>query len=529
MQIKKHFLLSFYFYFFVLGIFGISSLEGAQWSQIRTIGNNSSFMPDVAVDRHGDAVAVFIHFDGSNQRIQTAIRPFEKHWTTLPQFLSTVGQDAENPKVAISPKGNATSVWKINSGSDFIVQAANLDFKNEQWETFDLTDPVNLSANPVVGVDSKGNSLVVWSIFDGTSYHIQSAIHKHGKPNDQWVMLNDIIVNGAFNLDLTLDVSGNAVLVWEGTVGFINVIQAATLSFGAHTWKQTSNISPSDLQSIDPKVDVDDAGNAIVIWSEGIGFDHIASAKLAFGSTSWINTSNPTSVNESSSPDIAVDPAGNAVAIWKRFVDFSTTVVEAATLPKGSLTWTPSVILSSSLLITEPGIVVDKQGNAVAIWSASGVLQEASLPFNGNWKPTISLTSSAIGVGGQRIAMSPCAFAVVVYTAQVFSLSQEVVQTLHSKGLFPPSPPKNLKGEVIKNEFLTQTEFAYKLTWESSDDLCVIQYFVRRNGKLIGIVPKKDPLQFIDHQRNKKIKDIYSVTAVKSDGTESSALTITLP
>lgn len=508
-----------------------SGLEAAEWSHIRTIGENVSFSPDVAVAKNGDAVSVFIHYDGSNQRVQSSIRPFHKHWKTLSQFISPAGFNAENPRVAISPDGNATSVWKIDSGFQFIVQAATLNFDKGTWSSAeDLTVPVDLVADPIIAVDSRGNSLAVWAIFDGIFYHIQSAVLKNScHRRHGWKRLNDIIVDGAFGLDIAIDPKGNAVLAWEGRVGFKGVIQAATLAKGSKSWLQTADVSPSNQQSEFPKVGVDREGNAILVWDQGISIHHIASAKLAFGSINWINTSDPSDIADRSVfPDLAVDPAGNAVAVWKTFIDPSTTNVEAATLAAGSFTWTPRVILTSSLLITDTEVVVDKQGNAVAIWSATGVLQSSSLPYGGSWSPPIDITPSTIGVGGQRIAMTPCAFAVVAYTAQVFASSQEIVQAVHSKGLFPPSPPSNLEGSTTKSRFLTQTEIVNKLTWDPSLDTCVKQYYIRRNSKLIGKVPAKGPYEFYDEKHN-KMKDVYSLTAVKANGTESTALTITLP
>lgn len=415
-----------------------SSSSDIEWSKNKTIGINDSYAADIAVNDRGDAIAVFIHFDGSNQRVQTSIRPHGRHWETIKHFLSPPRFDAEVPQVAISPKGyDAFAIWKVHADSQYIVQAVTFNIANEGHPTFtNLTGPVDLGADPVIGVDASGNALAVWSIFDGSSYRIQSAIHySHGHDchDEEWCMLDEIIVDGAFNIDLAINPSGNAVIVWEGRIGFKNVIHAATLHHGSQRWVRTADVSPSNTQSNSPKVEMDKNGNAVAIWSEGVALHHIAAAKLLFGSTTWVSTSDPTSTVPSSFPDIAVDPAGNAVAVWVTFVSHSTTSVEASTLPAGSLTWSDPVILASSLVITEPQVVVDKHGNAIATWPASGFLQTSVLPFGKSWEPPQTLTSSLIGVGGQRIAMNPSGFAAITYTAQVFAVSQEIVQAVHGK------------------------------------------------------------------------------------------------
>ena len=73
------------------------SLEGANinnQSSIQTIGSNTSFSSDVATDTKSDVFAVFIHSDGSNQRIQSAVRLRERPWKTIERYLSPAGSDA---------------------------------------------------------------------------------------------------------------------------------------------------------------------------------------------------------------------------------------------------------------------------------------------------------------------------------------------------------------------------------------------------------------------------------------------------
>lgn len=437
MQTLRHFFILACLICLSTSLWSHSSSRDSNWSQNRTIGENVSYAPDVAINDAGDAVTVFIHSDGEHQRVQASIRLCGKHWKKLKHFLSPSGVDAEVPQVAISPKGDdAAAVWKVHSNSQYIVQAATLDIDSKNGSTLtSLTGAVDLGADPIIGVNLQGNALAIWSIFDGTLYHIQSAIHyhrHHHSHKDQWVMLDDIIVDGAFELDLALDSAGNAILVWEGRSGFKNIIQAATLRCGSHSWVRTADVSPSNTQSNSPRVATDKGGNAVVVWSEGVTLDHIAAAKLPSGSTTWIGTSNPSSSVPSSFPDVAVDPAGNAVAVWVTFAG-SHTNVEASTLPSDSLTWTNPITLASSLVITDPQVVVDKHGNAISIWSASGFLQAASLPFNKNWTIPETITPPTIGVGGQRMAMTPHGFAVITYTAQVFASSEEVVQAVHSE------------------------------------------------------------------------------------------------
>jgi len=84
-----------------------------------------------------------------------------------------------------------------------------------------------------------------------------------------------------------------------------------------------------------------------------------------------------------------------------------------------------------------------------------------------------------------------------------------------------PLPPRHLRGKTLKTEFLTQIEYAHKITWNPSDDPTVVGYKLRRNGLLIATLLATDPAEYIDHQRPKKGVDVYALTAVNIEGVES--------
>ncbi|MBA3721338.1 MAG: hypothetical protein H0W88_02935 [Parachlamydiaceae bacterium] len=89
-------------------------------------------------------------------------------------------------------------------------------------------------------------------------------------------------------------------------------------------------------------------------------------------------------------------------------------------------------------------------------------------------------------------------------------------------------PPHKLRGEVIKNKFLTQTDIVNFLTWKASLDDTVTSYNVYRDGELIGTVLATSRLEFVDHNRRDDKTYVYEVVAANSDGVLSSPVTIEL-
>jgi len=89
----------------------------------------------------------------------------------------------------------------------------------------------------------------------------------------------------------------------------------------------------------------------------------------------------------------------------------------------------------------------------------------------------------------------------------------------------PPSPPTNLKGVRIKDQFALQTDLINRLTWTPSPSAGVVGYQITRNGQLIATVPSST---YEDHDRKKKEVDVYTVKAVSINGLVSSSVTVTV-
>ncbi|MFI0434322.1 MAG: hypothetical protein ACH350_01165 [Parachlamydiaceae bacterium] len=517
--------IQFFIYFLVLSF---ASLEAEDWSLPKTIGSTVSSASDIAVDDAGDAICVFLHSEGINQRVRSAFRPSKQEWIIFDDALSSTDLNATSPHVAMSKIGNATAVWEATGFAHPFIQTATFDIKKNRWSTpFNLTGPIELGADPIVGIDHEGNSLVIWSIFDGVSFRIQSAILSHAESN--WTYLAEMIVERAYNLDLAIDPAGNAVLVWEGSAGFKTIIQAAVLHYGTYRWVQTHDVTPSNVSSTLPKIGVNQAGDAIAVWSEQFFiFTSISSAKLLFGTTTWGPINKLTSQMNSHFPDIAVDPKGNAVAVWVDFPNENQASMQAATLKAGSSIWSNPTTLATSSTMISPEVVTDKQGNAVAVWVAAEGVQTSLLPIGQNWSAPETITAPEGGaITSQGIAMSPCSFAVITYTAQILSI--QLIEAVHSKKIFPPMLDLDLRGKMMKWDCHPFLRCKNRLKWNPDSSGCVTHYLLKKNGKVIAKIPEHGPYKYDDRVLCQSRKNAYTVTAVKSNGATYTSSTVVLP
>jgi hypothetical protein len=79
--------------------------------------------PEIAFDKKGNALALWERFDGANFRIEAALRPLEGSFAAA-DMISAGGRDADSPRVAVDKKGNALAVWRRSDGTNVRIEAA---------------------------------------------------------------------------------------------------------------------------------------------------------------------------------------------------------------------------------------------------------------------------------------------------------------------------------------------------------------------------------------------------------------------
>ena len=95
--------------------------------------------------------------------------------------------------------------------------------------------------------------------------------------------------------------------------------------------------------------------------------------------------------------------------------------------------------------------------------------------------------------------------------------------------VIPSAPGLSFQGHRCQNKFAARTEYVNSLSWKRITDPAVMNDMIYRNGTLIATVPASGPFEFIDHDRPKHQRDIYTLVAVNGSGVASSSQTLTLP
>jgi len=357
--------------------------------------------PQLGIDQAGDTVAVWVRFDGSNEIVQAADRPAGGSWAAAVN-LSAAGEDAEDPRLAVDPAGDAVAVWRRYDGSNVVIEAA-VRTAGGSWGA-----PVRLSAGgenadePSVGLDRAGNAVAVWRRYDGFDDIVQAATRAAGGAWQAPIDLSDAGQN-AYEPQIAVDEGGDAVAVWARSDGSHTIIQAANRPVNG-SWGTSVDLSAAGENAAEPQVAVDAAGDAIAVWQRFNGADNVVQAAARPAGGIW---QSPVDLSESaedaSYPEVAVTPGGDAVAVWEVF-DGSDYLIQAATQAAGG-TWQGPVDLSApGNDAEEPQVGVDPAGDAVAAWvrydGTDDIVQAATRAAGGTWQPGVNL--SAPGENGEE-------------------------------------------------------------------------------------------------------------------------------
>jgi hypothetical protein len=360
----------------------------------------------LAVSPAGGAVAVWECQKGGNTIVQASTRARGGSWSP-PHDLSRAGQDAHVPQVALDRAGDALAVWARSNGTDVIVQAA-FRRTNGAWLPAEDVSRGGLDVDrPDVALDAAGNGIAVWQSSDGYSSTIQAAARTAA---GSWSTPQALSSAGyAERPQVRVDSAGEAVAIWSFKSANMRVAAAVRRAGGS--WAPAQTLSSPGADALQPQVDVNPRGNAIAAWASFDGRTSViqTTSRSRGGAWSAVQDISPRSP-DLGAPRIALDAAGDAVAVW-RGLRSARERIQAARHPAGGAWSAPQLISTGAADADLPDVALDAAGNGAAIWRAGNgstwTVQSAGLDATG---PVLRFR-----VAGRRIPRSRLTFSVSAF------------------------------------------------------------------------------------------------------------------
>lgn len=166
---------------------------------------------------------------------------------------------------------------------------------------------------------------------------------------------------------IAMDANGNAVAVWQQNDGTFTSIYANRFAAGSG-WGSAQLIENLVGDLYQPRIAMDSGGNAIAVWSSQ--YDRIYANRYVAGG-GW-GTAQRLDSMSGGNPDIVMDPSGSAIVVWQGS-DINGSGIYARFFSTGSGWSAPQLIgtRNGADSVNNARIVVDGNGNAIAVWSQS--------------------------------------------------------------------------------------------------------------------------------------------------------------
>ena len=271
----------------------------------------------------------------------------------------------------VSPEGHALASAELyHPASDC---GARRISSSPHWETPTRLDPgVHDSGHsaPTLAVDRVGNAIVVWDqVAEGTST-LWTSRYRAGFT---WDTATRISADEHAHMPVVAgDGTGDAMAVWinwSSTSGW--GVQASRYIVAAG-WEAATNINGDEpvLYDNQPAIATDSSGNAIAIWigRTSAGYYNVWANRYNVGSGWGDPTRLDTVDSYALNPKVAFDNDGNAIAVWRQASGADTSTIWSSRYTAGAGWSTPTRIDSGDAVAELPQIVIDRAGNAIAVW-----------------------------------------------------------------------------------------------------------------------------------------------------------------
>ncbi len=237
---------------------------------LENMNSGGAVNPDVAMDRYGNALAVWTQSTGSRSDIYYSWYTTGASW----QYPELVEQDdianSDHCRVAMTPYGTAVVVWLREYGVWDLW--TNTYSRSGGWGTAELleTDGAGNVMNPVVSMNSQMETLVTWSQSDGTTFNIWANVFRSGTGWESAEMIEPAGDTDAYIVAGCMDGSGNAMVVWYQFIKY-NLCFLSNRNTKDSGWSQPEAVDVGEGTGGDPALASDSDGNVHLVFKKNNG------------------------------------------------------------------------------------------------------------------------------------------------------------------------------------------------------------------------------------------------------------------
>jgi hypothetical protein len=289
-------------------------------------GAEQDTTPQVAA-RGANAAAAWSWLDGGHYRVRARIKPFAAPWFGPVQNLSSPGEDAHRPQVAVDGQGDATFVWDVGGGT---VQTRELTAAGVLGALVTLPGRSDGLPRPRVATNERGDTAIAWVHEDfGRRWEVRAVTRRAGADAFGPVQTIDRVedrAGEAYPPSVAVDDEGNAIVVWNRLTGInlkldeIRRVEAAVARAGSD-FTPLGPVSDPGASAFHPRVAFVAPGSPVVAWASGPGPANqrrVQTASMPAGANAFDAPQTISPPGTVSGLDLASDSRGSLVVAWER-------------------------------------------------------------------------------------------------------------------------------------------------------------------------------------------------------------------
>lgn len=297
----------------------------------------------VGIDAQGNAVATWSQLDGSRFNIWANRGTATGVWGSaqLLETMDELGRVDGNPRIAVSPQGDASVVWQASGGT--VANRGtwtNRYAAGSGWGTASQLVAVSGGSAPDIAIDANGNAVMVWGQLEGVTVTemytvIRAKRFQAGSWGSTIQVARELGANSVVSAPrVKMNATGSTLVVW----GQGDASVRATVAGPGASWPAPTIVKPVASQAVGSALvsAIDGQGNVMVTWAQGNsqgGADAMLATRSASGA--WVAGV----VHQAgiwADPFVALNDRGDGHFTWTQFVNTSTgTQVQARRYSSG--------------------------------------------------------------------------------------------------------------------------------------------------------------------------------------------------
>ena len=241
--------------------------------------------PQVATGPDGTTTITWLRStDDSNTIVQAATRAAGATTFSTTIDVSTTGENADSPQVAIGPDGTTTITWIRPNGINLIVQAATRAANATTFSTpIDLSSSAGgefLSTAPIA-IGSDGTTTITWMHDNGSAFIVQAATRAANATTFSTPIDLSTTGGNASDPQVAIGPDGTTTITWYSRIGANDIVQAATRAANATTFSTPIDLSATGQNANSPQVAIGSDGTTTITWTRSNGSHTIVQAVTA--------------------------------------------------------------------------------------------------------------------------------------------------------------------------------------------------------------------------------------------------------